>query len=264
MFSLFAGLPHGLQALAATVFTWLVTAAGAAVVFMVKQPKRSMMSAMLGFSAGVMTAASFWSLLAPAIDMASSLHLNPWLTASLGFMAGGWTMIVGDKVYLVTNRYKMNHSLNKRCAMLILSITLHNIPEGMAVGVAFGSLAYGLDRATLPSACLLALGIGLQNFPEGMAVSLPLLRDGCDKKRAFYWGQLSGIVEPIAGVIGALLVLHVRALLPFMLAFAAGAMIYVVSAELIPESQEREKSKKTALFTMTGFVLMMALDVGLG
>ena len=148
--------------------------------------------------------------------------------------------------------------------LLMVSITLHNIPEGMAVGVAFGSLAYGLEGATLSAACMLALGIGLQNFPEGTAVSVPLLRENYTKKRAFLFGMLSGIVEPMAGVIGALLVLRVRPLLPFMLSFAAGAMIYVVTEELIPESQQNERKTAMTFFTLGGFAVMMVLDVALG
>ncbi|MEG1506226.1 MAG: ZIP family metal transporter, partial [Bacilli bacterium] len=185
-----------------------------------------------------------------------------------GFFLGGLLLFSGDKLYdLFSKRFvkeEDNKSSLKRCLMLIFSITLHNIPEGMAVGVAFGSLLYGIDGATLASALMLALGIGIQNFPEGTAVAVPLIREGFSRKKAFFIGQLSGIVEPIAGVIGALLVLKMRILLPYLLAFAAGAMIYVVVQELIPESQTNKKKDLMALFTMIGFSIMMILDIALG
>lgn len=260
----FSSLPHVAQALIATIFTWSVTAAGAAVVFLLRHPRRIFMDGMLGFAAGVMLAASYWSLLAPAIDMAELLHMNAWLTVCIGFMVGGLMLFVGDRLFEKRMKDRKDLSTNKRCAMLMISITLHNIPEGLAVGVAFGSLAYGLEGATLSAACLLALGIGLQNFPEGTAISVPLFRDGKKKGNAFFWGQLSGIVEPMAGVIGALLVLSVRALLPYMLSFAAGAMVYVVTEELIPESQQNDRKDIMAFFTMIGFAVMMAMDVALG
>ena len=182
-------------------------------------------------------------------------------------MSGGILLFIGDKLFDYLNKklIKKEHSNRiKRCWLLIFSITLHNIPEGLAVGVAFGSLAYGLEGATLASACILALGIGLQNFPEGTAVSVPLRREGMSRKKAFFYGQLSGIVEPIAGIIGAILVMKIRLLLPFLLAFAAGAMIYVVVQELIPESQTNKKKEVMALFTLIGFSIMMILDVALG
>ena len=217
------------------------------------------MDAMLGFAAGVMTAASYFSLLSPAIDSATELKLTPWLITFVGFFSGGLLLFVADKIFdrLFTKK-------NKRILMLISSITIHNIPEGMAVGIAFGSIFYGINGATTISAIMLAIGIGLQNFPEGSAVSIPLLREGMSRKKAFFYGQLSGIVEPIAGVIGALLVLKVRILLPFFLSFAAGAMIYVVVSELIPESQTNEKKDLMAIFTIIGFSIMMILDVALG
>ncbi|MBQ9197694.1 MAG: ZIP family metal transporter [Clostridia bacterium] len=264
MLSLFAGLPHLVQALIATLFTWSVTAAGAALVYLFQKPKKIVMDCMLGFSAGVMIAASYWSLLAPAIDMANTMKLNPWMTVLIGFLGGGALLLVGDQLYEYVNQRKTYRLSDKRCAMLMLSITLHNIPEGMAVGVAFGSLAYALEGATLTAACLLALGIGLQNFPEGTAVSVPMLREGRSKHFAFFMGQLSGFVEPVAGVIGALLVLRVRALLPYMLSFAAGAMIYVAVQELIPESQKNPNRTAITFFTMAGFSMMMVLDVALG
>ena len=222
MIDFFANLNHVTQALIATIFTWSVTALGAALVFFFKKVNKSVMDAMLGFAAGVMIAASFWSLLSPAIEMAESLNMISWLVAFLGFFSGGLLLFLGDKLFSLFDNLlkKENQSQIKRSVMLISSITLHNIPEGLAVGVAFGSIAYNLEGASFMAACLLALGIGLQNFPEGTAVSVPLRREGFTRKKAFIFGQLSGIVEPIAGVIGALLVTKIRVLLPFLLAFA--------------------------------------------
>lgn len=255
-------------ALFATLFTWFVTILGASIVFFFKEVKKSIMDALLGFSAGVMIAASFWSLLSPAIEMAESMKMVAWLVVFLGFFSGGLLLFFGDRVYdwyqSKTNKQKDNRSHKlKRCLMLVFSITLHNIPEGLVVGVAFGSMGYHLEGSTLLAACTLALGIGLQNFPEGSAVSLPLRREGFSRKKAFFFGQLSGAVEPIAAVIGALLVLKIQVLLPFLLAFAAGAMIYVVVEELIPESQTNQKKDLMALFSLIGFSVMMILDVAL-
>lgn len=264
MISFFIELNPIIQAFLATCFTWLVTALGAAFVFFFKKIKKSIMDAMLGFAAGVMVSASFWSLLSPSIEMAESLNLNSWLTATLGFLSGGLLLFLGDKLFTKLTATKENNNNIKRSLMLIISITLHNIPEGLAVGVAFGSLAYNLEGATLATACMLALGIGLQNFPEGTAVSVPLRREGFSRKKAFFYGQLSGIVEPISGILGALLVIKIRLLLPFLLAFAAGAMIYVVVEELIPESQSNEKKDLMALFTLIGFSIMMILDLAIG
>ena len=263
MIEYFLSLNHIIQALIATTFTFLITVLGAAIVFFFKKVNKTFMDGMLGFAAGVMIAASFWSLLSPSIEMANSLKLNSWLIATLGFLSGGVLLYIGDKIFDILNKNKNNDS-KKRVMMLISSITIHNIPEGLAVGIAFGSISYGLEGATIISACLLALGIGLQNFPEGSAVSIPLLREGYSRKKAFLYGSLSAIVEPISGVIGALLVLKIRLLLPFLLAFAAGAMIYVVVEELIPESQTNEKKDYMALFTLIGFSIMMILDVALG
>lgn len=263
MIEYFLSLNHIVQALIATTFTFLITVLGAAIVFFFKKVNKTFMDGMLGFAAGVMIAASFWSLLSPSIEMANSLNLNSWLIATLGFLSGGILLFISDKIFDILNKNK-NNSSKKRVMMLISSITIHNIPEGLAVGIAFGSISYGLEGATIISACLLALGIGLQNFPEGSAVSIPLLREGYSRKKAFLYGSLSAIVEPISGVIGALLVLKIRLLLPFLLAFAAGAMIYVVVEELIPESQANEKKDYMALFTLIGFSIMMILDVALG
>lgn len=256
-----------LQAGLATLFTWGITAIGASLVYFFKQINKNLMDGMLGFAAGVMIAASFFSLIAPAITMAENLKLIPWLVVFFGFFSGGLLLFIGDKIYDVYEKHhpqKEKQFSAKRCIMLVTSITLHNIPEGMAVGVAFGSIIYGLDGATIAAAWTLALGIGLQNFPEGTAVSMPLRREGLSRNKAFFLGQLSGIVEPIAGIIGALLVVKVRILLPFLLAFAAGAMIYVVVEELIPESQTNKKKDLMALFTLIGFSVMMILDIALG
>lgn len=258
------------QALIATIFTWSVTAIGAALVYFFKKINKNLMDGMLGFAGGVMIAASFFSLIAPAITMAENLNLISWLIVFVGFFSGGLLLFIGDKVYDIyekkhpKKKHETKQASLKRCFMLICSITLHNIPEGMAVGVAFGSVVYGLDGATLAAAWTLALGIGLQNFPEGTAVSMPLRREGFSRNKSFFLGQLSAIVEPIAGVIGAILVIKMRTLLPFLLSFAAGAMIYVVVEELIPESQTNKKKDLMALFTLIGFSIMMILDIALG
>ncbi len=266
MLNFFINLSPVLQAFFACIFTWSITALGASIVFFFKKVNKTLMDALLGFAAGVMVAASFFSLISPALEMANELNMISWLIISLGFLSGGVLLFISDKIYdyLDKKRKKENSSKAKRCFMLISSITIHNIPEGMAVGVAFGSLAYSLTGSTLTSALTLALGIGLQNFPEGSAVSLPLRREGYTRGKAFFFGQLSGIVEPIAAIIGALLVLKVQIILPFLLAFAAGAMIYVVVEELIPESQTNKKKDLMALFTILGFMVMMILDIALG
>lgn len=266
MIEMFNHLSYPTQALLATLFTWFVTLLGASIVFLFKKVNKSIMDAMLGFAAGVMIAASFFSLLSPAIDMAQNLGLTAWIVCLIGVILGGVLLFIGDKVFDIVEKKRSStkNSSIKRCMLLITSITLHNIPEGLAVGVAFGSLFYGLDGATTTTACMLALGIGLQNFPEGMAVSLPLRREGMSRKKAFFYGQLSGIVEPISGVIGAILVIKIRFLLPYLLAFAAGAMIYVVVEELIPESQTNKKKDLMAFFTLIGFSVMMIMDLALG
>lgn len=268
MIESFINLNPIIQALIATLFTWGVTLIGASLVFFFKKVNKSIMDGMLGFAGGVMIAASFWSLLSPSIEMASNLNMTPWLIAFAGFFSGGLLLFTGDKIFNYFEKKNSNVSTKnksfKRVLLLILSITLHNIPEGLAVGVAFGSIPYGLDGATITSSMVLALGIGLQNFPEGTAVSVPLRREGLSRKKAFFYGQLSGFVEPISGILGALLVLKVRFILPFLLAFAAGAMIYVVVQELIPTSQSNEKKELMALFTLIGFSVMMILDVALG
>lgn len=260
-----------IQALLATLFTWGVTAAGALTVFATRRVGERLLDAMLGFAAGVMLAASYWSLLAPGIEMAESIGQIPWLTAVTGFMAGGLFMRGCDLVLphlhpgLAMDQAEGIKTSWQRSTLLVLAITLHNIPEGLAVGVAFGAVSAGLPSATLGGAVALAIGIGLQNFPEGMAVALPLRREGLSCGKSFFLGQLSGLVEPAAGVIGAAFVLAMRPLLPYALCFAAGAMIFVVIEEMLPEAQQRQKNiDLVTMAAMTGFALMMILDVALG
>lgn len=262
-----------IQALIATIFTWSITALGASLVFFFKKINKKVLNAMLGFAAGVMIAASFWSLLAPSIEMAEELGQIPWLTAAIGFLGGGAFLLLVDKLLphlhmgLDTSEAEGIKTSWQRSILLVLAITLHNIPEGLAVGVAFGAVAYGLPSASIGGAIALAIGIGLQNFPEGAAVSIPLRREGLSRKKAFLYGQASGIVEPISGVIGAYAVISMRPLLPYALAFAAGAMIYVVVEELIPEAQQGDDMNKTDIATVgciIGFAIMMVLDVALG
>lgn len=269
MIDWFIHLSHPIQALIATFFTWLITSIGASLVFFFKKVDKNIMDATLGLAAGIMIASSFWSLLSPAIDIAFKLKMIPWLVITIGFLGGGALLFWGDKLFEHFNhKYSSKkHHLKiyslKRRIMLIFSITLHNIPEGLAIGVAFGSLVYGNNITSLGGACLLALGIGLQNFPEGTAISLPLIREGFSRKKAFLYGILSGSVEPIAAIIGSILVLKTKILLPYFLSFAAGAMIYVVVQELIPESQSNQNKSLMAFFTLVGFSIMMILDVAL-
>lgn len=260
-----------MQAFFATLFTWAVTAAGAGLVFLKKEVNPNVLDSMLGFAAGVMIAASFWSLLAPGIEMAEQLGQIPWLTATIGFMGGGIFMRVIDKFLphlhpgLKIDQSEGVKTSLQRSTLLVLAITLHNIPEGLAVGVAFGAVAAGLSSATIGGAIALAIGIGIQNFPEGTAVSMPLRREGMGQWKSFFMGQASGIVEPMAGVLGAVFVLKMRHILPYALCFAAGAMIFVVVEELIPESQRKyENIDIVTMATMAGFSVMMILDVALG
>lgn len=245
-----------LLAFIATMFTWFITTLGAAIVYFFKKINKNILDAMLSLAAGVMIAASFFSLIAPSIEMAKALGMNKIIITSVGFICGGLLLILLDKIFS-----KRISNSKKRCLMLVLSITLHNIPEGLAIGVAFGSIIYHLDGATIASAMALAIGIGIQNFPEGIAVSMPLRREGLSRTKSFLYGGLSGIVEPIAGVLGALLVLKIRIVLPFFLAFAAGAMIYVVVSELVPESQTNKNKTLITMFSLIGFTIMMILDV---
>ncbi len=259
-----------LQALLATAFTWSVTALGAATVFVFKTLNRKVLDGMLGFAAGVMIAASFWSLLAPAIEMAAESALPAWVPALVGFLLGGAFLWGADHLLphlhlgFPLEQAEGIRTKWQRSILLVLAITLHNIPEGLAVGVAFGAVGAGLPAASLAGAVALALGIGIQNFPEGAAVSVPLRREGLSRWRSFWYGQLSGLVEPVAGVVGAAAVMLMRPLLPYALAFAAGAMIYVVVEELIPESQLEQNTHVATLGAMFGFAVMMVLDVALG
>ena len=259
------------QAFVATLFTWGVTAAGAALVFLKKTISQKVLDSMLGFAAGVMIAASFWSLLNPGIEMAEQMGQTPWLTAVIGFLGGGVFMRLTDKFLPHLHPgLRMDQSEGvktswQRSTLLVLAITLHNIPEGLAIGVAFGAVAAGLPSATIGGAIALAIGIGIQNFPEGTAVSMPLRREGMSRGKSFLLGQASGMVEPVAGVIGALFVLMMQPILPYALCFAAGAMIFVVVEELIPESQRIQANIDTVtMATMGGFSVMMMLDVALG
>lgn len=257
-------------ALGATLFTWAMTALGAAMVFFFKSIDKRVLNSMLGFAAGVMIAASFWSLLKPAIDMTETNGGISWVPPVIGFLAGGAFLLLIDKIM---PHLHMGMSVDKpegiktkwqRSILLVLAITMHNIPEGLAVGVTFGALAGNPSLGALAGAIVLAIGIGIQNFPEGAAVSIPLRREGMSRRKAFNYGQMSGIVEPIAGVIGALLVVWLTPILPYALSFAAGAMIFVVVEELIPEAQTGNETDLSTIGAMIGFALMMMLDVSLG
>lgn len=258
------------QALAATTFTWLVTALGASTVFFTRSVSARLVAVMLGFAAGVMIAASFWSLLAPAIALAEQMGGLAWLPAVTGFLAGGFGLFAIDKILphlhpgLPLTQVEGVPSSLKRSTLLVLAITLHNFPEGLAVGVAFGAVASGLPDASLFAAIGLAIGIGLQNFPEGIAVAMPLRAEGISAGRSFWYGQASALVEPVAGVLGAAAVLTMQPLLPYALSFAAGAMFFVVVEELIPESQSGNHGDLATLGALLGFALMMLLDVALG
>ena len=259
-----------IQALFATIFTWGVTAFGAAGVFLTKEISRKLLDGMLGFAAGVMIAASYWSLLAPAIEISSSLGVPAYLPPAIGFMAGGIVLWMIDRILphlhlnLPTSSAEGVKTTWHRSILLVLAITMHNLPEGMAVGVAFGAAAAGIPGATLTGAVALAIGIGIQNFPEGLAISAPLRREGFSRFRSFWYGQLSAVVEPIGAVIGAAAVVLMRQILPYALAFAAGAMIFVVIEELIPEAEQGQNTDIATAGAMLGFTVMMILDVALG
>lgn len=266
----FQHLSPVLQALFATLFTWFLTALGAAFVFASRSPGRRTMDGMLGFASGVMIAASFWSLLAPAIAMSEGKSLPAWFPAAVGFLSGAVFLRVIDRflphLHLGGNLEEAEGVKTpwRRTTLLVLAVTLHNIPEGLAVGVAFGAAAAGVPEASLAGAVALAFGIGLQNFPEGMAVAMPLRREGLSRLKSFWYGQLSGMVEPIAAVVGAASVMFMRELLPYALGFAAGAMIFVVVEELIPESQRGGNTDFATMGAIIGFTVMMVLDVALG
>ena len=252
------------QALLGTLFTWLMTAIGAAAIFLSREPSRKLQDGMLGFAAGVMIAASYWSLLAPAIELSN----GSWVPSVVGFLLGGAFLrgidVVLPHLHVYANVPEGHHSHWKRSVLLVTAITLHNIPEGLAVGVAFGAAAIGDSAYTLAGAIALAIGIGIQNLPEGLAVAMPLQRSGLSRWKGFMYGQFSGMVEPVAGILGALAVLAARPILPYALAFAAGAMIFVVVEDAIPEAQSQGNNDVATMGAMIGFALMMCLDVALG
>ena len=267
----FSSIDPAFAALLATTFTWLVTAAGASFVFFFKTMHRAVLDAMLGFTGGVMVAASFWSLLNPAIEMSEKMYPTmKWMPAAVGFFAGAMFIFLLDRF---TPHLHINFGIEEtegvktklhKTTLLILAITLHNIPEGLAVGVLFGAASLGMENASLVGAITLAIGIGIQNFPEGIAVSMPLRRHGVSRFKSFWYGQLSAIVEPVAGVVGALAVVYVQPILPFALAFAAGAMIFVVVEEVIPETQRDRYTDRSVMGFILGFLVMMILDLALG
>ncbi|MGY6557763.1 MAG: ZIP family metal transporter [Nitritalea sp.] len=256
-------------ALIATTFTWMLTAAGAGIVFFFRTINRAVFDTLLGFTGGVMLAASFWSLLLPSIHHGAEQFPNtPWLPAAIGFLLGGLFIFSLDKLlphmHVNFQRTEGVKTDWQKSTLLVLAITLHNIPEGLAIGILFGAAAQGVAGASTAAAIALAIGIGIQNLPEGMSVSMPLRRVGYSRSKSFWYGQLSAAVEPIAGVIGAIAVSHTQSFLPFALAFAAGAMIFVIVEEVIPETQRDKYTDLAVLGFMAGFTLMMILDVGLG
>ena len=263
MVTWFLELSPVLQALLATLFTYFVTALGAGVVFFFKSLNQKVLDMMMGFAAGVMIAASFWSLLEPAIEISDMLGRNAWFTASIGFILGGIFVVAADMALARAALFQAKSPTLKRSVLLTFAVTLHNIPEGLAVGVAFGSVAIGIEGASILGAVMLAFGVGMQNFPEGICVAMPLRRDGYTRRKSFFIGQASGIVEPIAGVLGVLFALTMRSALPLALSFSAGAMIAVACAELIPESCRNNKTV-ASFGVLVGFTVMMALDVALG
>ncbi len=270
LFSFFNNLGPIYSALIATVFTWMVTAIGASMVFFFKTMSRKVLDTMLGFTGGVMIAASFWSLLSPALSMSENLDVPQWFPAATGFVTGALFLFGLDK--LLPHLHINFEPLEKegvptnwnKTALLVMAITLHNIPEGLAVGIGFGAVAAHIPGAELGGAIALAIGIGLQNFPEGTAVAVPLKRNGLSSFKSFMWGQSSALVEPVAGVIGALFVVYITAILPYALSFAAGAMVYVVVEEVIPESQRDKYTDFATIGFVIGFAIMMILDVSLG
>ncbi len=262
-------MPLYLQTLIATGFTYLLTAIGAGLVFLTGNVKRAFFDMMLGFAAGVMIAASYWSLLQPSIEMSSEMGYMPWLLPAIGFISGAVFLRIIDLLlphlhggFEITEAEGIRTQW-KKTTLLFLAVTLHNIPEGMAVGVAFGANHAGMTSATLGGAVGLAIGIGIQNLPEGLAISMPLRREGFSRLKSFFYGQLSGMVEPLAGLFGAILVSIAMPFLPFIMSFAAGAMIFVTVEELIPESQRSGNSDIATTGLVAGFTLMMILDIGL-
>ena len=263
-----------MQGLVATIFTWAITALGACLVFFFKTVDRKILNCMLGFGAGVMVAASFWSLLNPAIELCSELGYSQIILPSIGFFAGGIFIILADKMMdkysygVITESDEIARDSivkkYKKSILLVVAVTLHNIPEGLAVGVAFGGVAAGIPSATIGAAMSLALGIGLQNFPEGAIISMPLRGEGMSRPKSFLMGVLSGAVEPVAGVLTILAAGIIVPVLPYLLSFAAGAMLYVVVEELIPEMSEGSHSNIGTVLFAVGFSVMMILDVALG
>jgi len=270
MLDAFSLWPPAWQALAAATFTWSLTALGAGAVFFFRDVSRRALDTALGFTAGVMIAASFWSLLNPAIELSEQMGMIKWLPALVGFLAGALSMRLVD--YLLPHVHLFGEMTDaegvkttwRRTTLLVLAITLHNIPEGLAIGVAFGAVAAGFDSATLPAAIALTIGIGIQNCPEGTAVAVPLRREGLSPMKAWWYGQLSAIVEPFAAVAGALAVTLMQPMLPYALAFAAGAMIFVSVEEVIPESHSGGHGDIATIGAIVGFAVMMTLDVALG
>lgn len=270
MMHLLQDLNPVIQAMIATGFTWAMTASGASLVFLGKQPSKRLLDALLGFAAGVMIAASYWSLLAPAIEISEGKDIPSWMPATVGFLLGGIFLRGVDRLLPHLHLgFPMEEAEGvktswRRTTLLVLAITLHNIPEGLAVGVAFGAAAAGFPAATIAGAVALAIGIGIQNLPEGLAVSMPLRREGLSGYKSLWYGQISGMVEPAAGVLGAAFVLIAQPILPYALSFAAGAMIFVVVEEVVPESQQGGNTDLATMGAMIGFAVMMVLDVALG
>ena len=267
MMDKFVTLSPILQALLATLFTWAITALGAGMVFLTKNVSNRFLNAALGFAAGVMIAAAYWSLLAPSVELSRGGRLPVWLPPMAGFLLGGAVLWIIDRVLPHLHLGFPEADIEglptswKRSTLLMLAVTLHHIPEGLAVGVAFGAVASVLHQVNLASAIALAVGIGIQNFPEGIAISLPLRREGMSMGRSFWFGQLSGMVEPVAGVIGAVAVIVISPILPYAMSFAAGAMFYVVVEELIPECQREGNTNLPTVAAMVGFAVMMLLEL---
>lgn len=257
MISFFVDLNPVIQTLIASTLTFLITASGSAMIFLFTSLNKTKMDKLLSASAGIMLASTMFSLINPAISYSESIDVTPWLICSLGIICGGLLLFLGDKFYQKSKK-------RSRLKMIVLSITLHNFPEGMAIGVAFGSVIYGIPGATIMGALTLALGIGIQNFPEGSAISFPLYREGYSKNKSFLIGALTAIVEPIGALLGLFLAIKMKFILPFLLDFAAGAMLYVIVVELIPESMTNEKKDIMALYLIFGFIVMMILDISLG
>lgn len=259
-----------IQAFLAGCFTWALTALGASTVFLTKDVDRRILDTMLGFAGGVMIAASFWSLLAPAIELTGESHFNALIPVAIGFIIGGIFLRIVDHfiphlhIGFPIEKSDGPKSSQQKSTLLALAVTLHKIPEGLAIGVAFGAIAAQLPSATVAGAIALALGIGVQNFPEGLVVSMPLRRDGLSIPKSFFFGQITGLVDPLTAIVGALAVVSAKSILPYALAFAAGAMIFIVVEEVIPESQFSGHTDLATMGALFGFVTMMILAIGVG